>query len=150
MDTSGIADLRWVLQRAGLILVFAPGREIGDASTATPDDCVRVLYRIFRDDHWLTGGLVNCFESPDSVAGRICGALSNSPATPADHTIGGSGFETEEKTGTVRSSTGPASLTGTLLRHAQRFPKTPPPTGRWRHPQGPFCVEQVWDVKAAD
>lgn len=26
-----------------------------------------MLYRISHNDHWLTGGLVNCFESPDSV-----------------------------------------------------------------------------------
>lgn len=67
VDSPVIADLRWLLQRAGLILAFAPIREIGDASTATVEDCVRVLYRIFRNDHWLDGGFVNCFEGPDSV-----------------------------------------------------------------------------------
>lgn len=68
VDSPVIADLRWILQRAGLILDFAPVEwEIGDASTATPEDCVRALSRIFRNDHWTTGGFVSCFEKPDSV-----------------------------------------------------------------------------------
>ncbi|WP_226435602.1 DUF6508 domain-containing protein [Rhodococcus yananensis] len=68
VDSPVIADLRWLLRRAGLILHFAPVEwEIGDASTATPEDCVRALTLIARNDHWITGGFVSCFENPDSV-----------------------------------------------------------------------------------
>ncbi|MGW5301710.1 DUF6508 domain-containing protein [Rhodococcus aetherivorans] len=63
VDSPPIADLRWLLQRAGLVLHFDPEHwQLRDAATVSAEDCVRALSRMVRADHWTTAGFAQCFE----------------------------------------------------------------------------------------
>lgn len=71
-DSPVIADLRWLLCRAGLILHFQPEEwQLDDAATASAEDCVRALSRMARADHWSEGAFARCFEEPDSVGRAV-------------------------------------------------------------------------------
>lgn len=71
VDSPVIADLRWLLQRVGLVLHFDPEHwQLRAATTASAEDCVRALSRMVRADNWTTAGFAQCFEEPDSV-GRV-------------------------------------------------------------------------------
>lgn len=71
-DSPVIADLRWLLCRAGLILHFQSEEwQLEDAATASAEDCVRALSRMARADHWSEGAFARCFEGPDSVGRAV-------------------------------------------------------------------------------